>query len=150
MNSKTSWATFWRISIAIAAAVTIFFHVGDATAKWEGGGFSGWSDPEASTRSSFSWSSRASIGSSCKNYLSPHKSAAGSHTVFKRGTNGRISNYATYHKNPRNPSGFQQQKRVDIAGKAHTNPNRLKIPTPHVQQTGIKGVRPAHPEEIPR
>lgn len=40
-------------------------------------------------------------------------------------------------------------KRVDVAGKAHTNPDGATIATPRVKEAG-QGVRPALPEELPK
>jgi hypothetical protein len=84
-----------------------------------------------------------------KNKLGPIPDAVGAHTTFKRGGDGKISNYATYEPNPRSPSGFQEVKRVDITGRPHTNPDRTIVPTPHVKEVGQRGVRPAKPEELP-
>lgn len=76
--------------------------------------------------------------------------AAGAHSTFKRGEDGNISSTATYEPNSNNPSGFQEVKRVDVAGKAHANPDGSIVPTPHVKDAGQKGVRPALPEDLPR
>ena len=70
-------------------------------------------------------------------------------TIFKRGPDGKVSNYATYEPNPKNPSGFQEVKRVDVTGRPHRNPDGTIVPTPHVKEAGTKGVRPAKPEELP-
>jgi hypothetical protein len=84
-----------------------------------------------------------------KNKLTPDRIAEGPHTAFKRGPDGKVSNYATYEPNPHNPSGFQELKRVDVIGKSHRNPDGTLIPTPHVREPGLRGVRPASPEELP-
>ncbi|WP_457322176.1 RHS repeat-associated core domain-containing protein [Stenotrophomonas sp. P5_B8] len=84
------------------------------------------------------------------NKLRPDSSAEGAHSVFKRGEDGNISNTATYEPNSNNPSGYQEVKRVDVTGKAHTNPDGATIATPHVKEAGQKGVRPALPEELPK
>ena len=76
-----------------------------------------------------------------KNNLAPSKEAVGDHSTFKRDKNGNITNTATYKKNPKNPSGFQEVKRVDRVGKSHGG-----ISTPHVHENGK--VRPARIDEI--
>jgi len=86
-----------------------------------------------------------------KNHLAPDANAEGDHTVFRRGGDGEITNYATYEANHKNPSGFQETKRVDLAGQPHYDKAaRRYIPTPHVKEAGEKGVRPADPSEIPK
>ncbi|PJK07713.1 hypothetical protein CO610_08740 [Lysobacteraceae bacterium NML95-0200] len=84
------------------------------------------------------------------NKLTPSPEAVGSHTTFKRDADGRITNYATYRENPQNPTGFQVEKRVDVTGKAHTNPDGQKISTPHVKEGSNRYVRPAREDELPR
>jgi RHS repeat-associated protein len=83
------------------------------------------------------------------NRLKPVAAAEGSHSTFKRGQDGKISNYAEYEPNPKNPSGFDEVKRVDLTGSPHRTPDGTSIPTPHVKERGEKGVRPARPDEIP-
>jgi hypothetical protein len=77
------------------------------------------------------------------------ENGGGAHFVYKTGPDGKISNTATYQPNAKNPSGFQETKRVDITGKSHTNPDGEIVPTPHVNEAGIRGVRPANPDELP-
>ncbi|MBK8214302.1 MAG: hypothetical protein IPK71_11190 [Myxococcales bacterium] len=84
-----------------------------------------------------------------KNRLTPDPAAQGPHSTFKRGPNGQISNYATYESNPKNPSGFDLGKRVDVTGSPHRNPNGTQVPTPHVHESGTNGARPARPDELP-
>ncbi len=72
-----------------------------------------------------------------KNNRKPDSKATGDHSV----SNERGS--TTYEKNERNPSGFQEAKRVDTKGKADNN-----VPTPHVHEGGK--VRSAKPEDIPK
>ena len=72
-----------------------------------------------------------------KNNRKPDSEATGDHTV----SNDRGS--TTYQKNEKNPSGFQEVKRVDTKGKADNG-----VPTPHVHENGK--VRPANPDEIPK
>jgi len=78
------------------------------------------------------------------NKLKPSSEATGDHSSFKVGQDGKITNTATYKQNPKNPSGFDEVKRVDVKGKAHDGVN-----TPHVHEPK-KPVRPAKPEELPR
>lgn len=85
-----------------------------------------------------------------KNRLQPDPQATGEHSTFKRGADGSVSNHAEYKPNAKNPSGFQEVKRVDVSGKAHTNPDGTVVQTPHVKEAGTKGVRPARPDELPR
>jgi RHS repeat-associated protein len=75
-----------------------------------------------------------------KNNRQPDKEATGDHTV----SNNRGS--TTYQKNDKNPSGFQEVKRVDTKGGAHND-----VPTPHVHEKSAPGgVRPARTDEIPK
>lgn len=60
-----------------------------------------------------------------KNIRKPDPDATGDHTV----SNDRGS--TTYKKNEKNPSGFQEVKRVDTKGKADNG-----VPTPHVHENG--------------
>ena len=81
-----------------------------------------------------------------KNHLKPYVNAQGDHSTFKTDPQtGKTTNYATYEKNSKNPSGFQEVKRVDVTGKPHGN-----VPTPHVKETGSKQVRSATKDELPR
>ncbi|MCI1711403.1 MAG: polymorphic toxin type 24 domain-containing protein [Chiayiivirga sp.] len=84
------------------------------------------------------------------NKLTPDPNATGAHSTFKRDAEGNITNTATYEPNSHNPSGFQETKRVDVTGKAHTNPDGTVVPTPHVKEAGTKGVHPANPDELPK
>ncbi len=72
-----------------------------------------------------------------KNNRQPDPAATGDHTV----SNDKGS--TTYQKNDKNPTGFQEVKRVDTKGKAHNG-----VPTPHVHENGK--VRPANQDEIPK
>ena len=76
-----------------------------------------------------------------KNHLGPNKDAVGDHSSFRRDKNGKITNTVTYKKNPQNPNGFQEEKRVDRVGASHGG-----VPTPHVHEHGK--VRPAREDEI--
>jgi RHS repeat-associated protein len=88
-------------------------------------------------------------GGRAANKLRPVTEAEGAHSTFKRGSDGKITNTATYTPNPKNPSGFDEAKRVDVTGKAHTNSDGTKVDTPHVHEAGVKDVRFAKPEELP-
>jgi hypothetical protein len=85
-----------------------------------------------------------------KNKVGPDPSASGPHSSIKRGPDGKISNYATYKPEPRNPSGHNEIKRVDVTGRPHTNPDGTSVPTPHVSEVGQPGVRPARLDELPK
>jgi hypothetical protein len=83
-----------------------------------------------------------------KNHLGPNPAADGDHSSFKRNPNGDISNTATYKRNPQNPTGFDEKKRVDVEGKPHYDKKTGKeIPTPHVKEG--KDTRPAEQKDLP-
>jgi RHS repeat-associated protein len=73
------------------------------------------------------------------NNRKPDPQATGDHTVSD--ANGST----TYVKNDRNPSGFQEAKRVDVVGSDHGG-----VPTPHVHIPGQKLPTPATPQDIPK
>ena len=79
---------------------------------------------------------KAAEGGRAANKLKPIEGAEGTHSAIKRGPDGKITNTATYTQNPQNPSGFDEAKRVDVTGKAHTNPDGKFVPTPHVHEAG--------------
>jgi RHS repeat-associated protein len=79
-----------------------------------------------------------------KNNLKPDSNAGGDHSTIKVDKDGKITNTATYKTNPKNPTGFDEVKRVDVKGASHDG-----VPTPHVHVPKQK-VRPAKPEELPR
>ena len=86
-----------------------------------------------------------------KNHLVPDPKAEGSHTTFRRSQDGEISNFTEWKDNPRNPTGFDEAKRVDMTGGSHWN-SQLKqdVPTPHVHdKNAVGGVRSARADEIP-
>jgi RHS repeat-associated protein len=85
-----------------------------------------------------------------KNLIRPDARATGPHSTIKRGPDGKISNTAEWRPNPRTSSGHQQIKRVDFTGRPHRNPDGTVVPTPHVKEMGVKGVRAARPDELPR
>jgi len=74
----------------------------------------------------------------------PVKGAEGPHSVPRPGPGQPVKGYATYKPNPKNPTGFDEEKRVDVVGKPHDG-----VPTPHVVEPG-KPVRPARPDELPK
>lgn len=81
-----------------------------------------------------------------KNKLKPDGDATGSHSTWKTDADGNITGHAEWKPNPRNPSGFDQAKRVDTQ---HANPHSHGgVPTPHTHSGG--GVRPATPDELPK
>ena len=86
--------------------------------------------------------------------LEPRAEAEGAHTVFRRGSGGRVRAYATYvpQTNPRDPSRWQLAKRFDGEGRAHYNKTTgQSVPTPHVHEPLVGSeVRPALPGEVPK
>lgn len=81
-----------------------------------------------------------------KNNLRPDPSAEGPHTTIKRDADGNVTGHAEWTPNDRNPTGFDQVKRVDTQ---HANPHEHNgVPTPHVHEG--RDVRPARPDELPR
>jgi RHS repeat-associated protein len=71
------------------------------------------------------------------NNRKPDSEATGDHSVSNK--NGST----TYTKNDKNPTGFQEVKRVDKNGASHNG-----VKTPHVHEN--KNVRPAKPFEVPK
>ncbi len=71
------------------------------------------------------------------NKRKPDSEAEGDHSVYNDRGN------TTYTKNEKNPSGFDEVKRTDTKGKAHTNKDGTKVETPHVHTKGEKDVKPA-------
>ena len=70
------------------------------------------------------------------------KYITGDHRSFKTDGKGKITNTATYKQNPKNPSGFDEVKRVDVTGKKHNGVN-----TPHVHEPKQR-VRSAKLDEL--
>ena len=85
-----------------------------------------------------------------KNNLRPDGRATGRHSTAKRGADGKVTHYAEYKPNRRNPTGHDEVKRVDLTGRAHTNPDGTSVPTPHVSEAGTSAVRPARLDELPK
>ncbi|MBB6238972.1 RHS repeat-associated protein, partial [Pedobacter sp. AK013] len=89
------------------------------------------------------------VDKSVKNKLEPDKDAEGDHSALKRDKDGKITGTATYERNTKNPTGWDEKKRVDVEGKPHYDKKSGKsIPTPHVKEG--KNVRPAKPDELPK
>ena len=82
------------------------------------------------------------------NHLKPNPNAEGDHSTFKKSPDGTTTNTATYKQNPKNPSGFDEVKRVDVKGGPHKNKSGQEVSTPHVHEKGQE-VRPARPDELP-
>ncbi len=86
--------------------------------------------------------------------LKPVSDARGPHSTVRRNSQGKVTRYTTWRKNPKSPNGFEPKKSVDTkpGGKPHRN-SRTKedIQTPHVQGKDIPGkVRPARKNELPK
>ncbi|MBK8502530.1 MAG: hypothetical protein IPL46_10120 [Saprospiraceae bacterium] len=71
------------------------------------------------------------------NSRKPDSDAKGNHSVYNDRGN------TTYGQNDKNPSSFEEVKRTDIQGKAHTNKDGTKVETPHTHVKGSKDVRRA-------
>ena len=76
-----------------------------------------------------------------KNKRKPDSEATGDHSV----TNDRGN--STYKQNDKNPTGFDEVKRTDVQGKAHTNRDGTKVETPHTHTKGSKDARSAVKEK---
>jgi len=82
------------------------------------------------------------------NRLRPNPQATGPHTTFRRDSQGNVTHYAEYTPNPRNPTGFDEVKRVDTQ---YANPHAHgNVPTPHVHTNQPPYIRSACPDELPR
>lgn len=86
------------------------------------------------------------------NHQQPDPNAQGDHSTFRTDPNtGKTTNTATYKENKKNPSGFQETKRVDVTGNSHRNTKTgQEIKTPHVHEPKQKDPRPARSDELPR
>jgi len=83
------------------------------------------------------------------NKILPDHTAGGDHSTIKLDKTGKVVGTATYTKNPKNPSGFDQKKRVDIEGGDHYDKTTgQRIPTPHVHEGD--NTRPAEPSDLPQ
>lgn len=84
--------------------------------------------------------------------LEPDPEAEGPHSTYKRDPRtGETTGHAEWQPNPRNPSGFDEAKRVDVRGAPHFNKvTGEDVATPHTHGKGIPGgVRSATPDEVP-
>jgi RHS repeat-associated protein len=90
------------------------------------------------------------------NKLKPNLSAKGAHSVYKRGANGKITNYETYkpQTNRNNPHAWIKIKRYDGVGAPHYDKKRkISFTVPHVHTYNKKGresVRYPRSKERPR
>lgn len=86
------------------------------------------------------------------NHQKPDPAATGDHSTFRTDPEtGKTTNTATYEQNSRNPTGFDEVKRVDVEGASHRNSKTgQEIKTPHVHEPKLKDPRPANPDELPR
>ncbi|ANI89338.1 hypothetical protein A9P82_08555 [Arachidicoccus ginsenosidimutans] len=78
-----------------------------------------------------------------KNNRKPDSEAEGDHSVI----NDRGS--TTFHKNDKNPKGWQEGERIDTKGKPHTNSDGTVVPTPHKHIPKQKDVIPLDPKKDP-
>ena len=62
---------------------------------------------------------RKNLTGRAKNKLRSSSEAQGDHTVFKRDKSGKVIHYATFVKNPKNPTGFDLMKEFHETGRAH-------------------------------
>lgn len=85
------------------------------------------------------------------NNLKPDSAAKGPHSTFKTDAQG-VRGHAEWKPNAKNPTGFDQAKRVDVRGKSHYNSaTKERVSTPHVHEKGTPGgLRPARPNEVPK
>lgn len=85
------------------------------------------------------------------NNLKPDPSGSGPHSTYKTDASGQVTNHSEWSPNPRNPSGYDQAKRVDVTGKGHYNSaSGSEVPTPHTHDPSAPGgVRPASSDEVP-
>jgi RHS repeat-associated protein len=89
------------------------------------------------------------------NKLRPDPTAEGAHSTWKRDALGRVSGHAEWQPNARNPSGFNEAKRVDTQyANPHVHYNKATgqpVPTPHAHDPlTAGGVRAARPDELPQ
>ena len=86
-----------------------------------------------------------------RNHMQPHTEAIGPHSTFRRTPEGHVSNHAQWQPSARNPSGFDEVKRVDVMGEPHKNKvSGELVASPHVHDKAVPGsVRPAQADEIP-
>ncbi len=89
----------------------------------------------------------AARGGRGKNRMQFDPRAVGDHTTFRRGPDGRVKHYQDWHREPRNPNGFDKGRRFDGAGKPHSG-----VPTPHMNERGggVTGRGDMKPSDVPR
>lgn len=69
-----------------------------------------------------------------KNKLKPDSNAQGDHSTFKKEADGNITNTATYKQNSKNPTGFDEVKKVDVKGSSHKDSSGKEVKNPHVHE----------------
>ncbi len=87
-----------------------------------------------------------------ENKIKPDPSEQGDYSTFKRDSKtGKITNYKTYKKNPRNPkTGFDEVIGYDGVGTPHINKKTGESLMPHVHDKTVPGdIRRPYPHEIP-
>jgi hypothetical protein len=96
--------------------------------------------------------SKPTGGKRSKNNLKPDSRAEGPHTTFKRSPDtGKVTNYETWKPNPKNPTGFDSEKRYDGIGSPHYDPVTQEYLMPHIHDKTVPGkLRAPIPWEIPR
>jgi hypothetical protein len=94
------------------------------------------------------------VHNSCRggNNLKPDPNAESAHSTFRTDANRKVTHYAEWSPNSKNPSGFDLVKRFDGIGGAHTNSfTGIEVLTPHVHGKIIPGgVRKPFFLELPR
>ena len=87
-----------------------------------------------------------------KNNLKPDSNAVGAHSTFRMDSTGKVTHYAEWTPNAKNPNGFGLVKRFDGIGGAHTNSvTGIEIATPHIHgKTVLGGVRTPYHWELPK
>lgn len=88
------------------------------------------------------------------NHLRHNPNATGPHFTYRVNSAGSVTNIAEWTPNPKNPTGYDLAKRIDVTGRAHPNSvTGQSVPTPHVHGTSVNpvvgGVRPAEFHDIP-
>jgi len=85
--------------------------------------------------------SRGTGGIPNRQRLGPDEAAVGPHTTFRRDARtGEINHYATYQPNPRSPSGFVEELRVDMTGRGHYNKVTGEfVEPPHLHSRSVPG-----------
>ena len=158
----------------LAAALMLAFAVPETTARADidldedltanmdlqqedgaGGGYGSWGGGKAPAYSKLPWyrntQSTSNVGKA-KNKILPNLSATGNHVVYKTSpSTGKITNYAVFNVNTKNPTGFDEVIRYDGVGSAHTNSVTGKKIMPHIHDKNTPGkVREVYTDEIPR